>query len=407
MLISTPKQNRSPVKIKLVASKSESNRALIIRALSSKPIHLSNLSHARDTQTMLHLLSEDPYTIDVLDAGTTMRFLTAYYATKNKAKILTGSKRMQERPIEILVQALQTLGAAIQYLETWGYPPLKLTSFKQIQSELDLKADVSSQYISALLMVAPTLPHGLKLNLIGQIASEPYLQMTLALMNHFGIHSKRSANVIEIPPQNYQANDYTIESDWSGASYWYSIVALAQQSDLKVKLYGLRKHSLQGDRVVANLMVNLGVNTEFLADGVVLSKSKPALKFTYDFRNCPDLAQTVAVVCAAKGIEAVLTGLHSLPIKETDRLAALKTELSRFGAPVKIEAGTTLKIAAASLTFNNQCVQTYKDHRMAMAFAPLAMFAPIRIADPAVVKKSYPSFWDDLEQVLTIDRAST
>lgn len=404
MLISTPKQQKTTVNINLVASKSESNRALIMQALSSNLIHLSNLSTARDTQTMRRLLSQNPAILDVLDAGTTMRFLTAYYATKNQTKILTGTKRMQERPIGVLVEALQKLGAKIEYIKTSGYPPLKLLGFKQSQRELSIKADVSSQYISALLMVAPTLPQGLKLNLEGQISSEPYLQMTLKLMNHFGVNYERRANLIDILPQSYRANTYTIESDWSGASYWYSIVALAPQVDLKVKLCGLRETSLQGDRVIADFMSRLGVRTTFLSDGVLLSKSKSESEFAYDFSDCPDLAQTIAVVCAAKGIKATLTGLHSLPIKETDRLAALKTELNRFGVKVEIKDNSSLNISASNLKFHNQYVETYEDHRMAMAFAPLAMLAPIRIADPNVVQKSYPSFWEDLGQFFDLKK---
>ena len=400
--LSSLNKNRQQVSITLVTSKSESNRVLIMQALSKFSIRLSNLSQARDTQTMIQLLSTNPYTVNVLDAGTTMRFLTAYYALTGREKILTGSKRMQERPIKILVTALKQLGAKIDYLKQVGYPPLKLTGFKQINKAVDIEANISSQYISALLMLAPVLPQGLELKLIGKISSQSYLKMTLALMTHFGITYQRQGNVIDISPQNYTAKAYKIESDWSGASYWYSLVALAKDQNLRVQLEGLRKQSLQGDQVIAKLMLDLGVKTTFLRDSIILSKHAHVSSFKYDFTDCPDLAQTVAVVCAAKGIPAVLKGLHSLPIKETDRLAALQTELTRLGAKVQIESNSELKLSTSTLSFDNPCIQTYNDHRMAMAFAPLAMLAPIRIADPAVVNKSYPSFWQDLANFVTL-----
>ena len=384
--------------IQLTSSKSESNRALVIQALADEEIVLHNLSEARDTQTMQKLLQSSEPEWDVLDAGTTMRFLIAYSAAHRMGKVLKGTPRMHQRPVKLLVEALKTLGADIVYLEQEGYPPVLVRGFTNGQTtrQVAIRGDVSSQYISALLMIAPTLEDGLELSLTGKIGSRPYVQMTLGLMERFGIeHRWDASNVIHVASQSYRAGEYTIESDWSGASYWYSVVALADEAT--VKLRGLRQDSLQGDSVIVDIMNPLGVRTQFEDDGVVLTKKESALTFTQDFSDCPDLAQTVAVVCAAKGISATLTGLESLRIKETDRIVALQNELSKIGATLE-ESDNVGKVIppptgglASAATF-----ATYEDHRMAMAFAPLIMNMDVTIEDPDVVNKSYPRFWEDL-----------
>jgi 3-phosphoshikimate 1-carboxyvinyltransferase len=399
------------VKIALASSKSESNRALIINALANdRSENLLNLSTARDTQTMIRLLQSTDQTADVIDAGTTMRFLTAYFTATNQNKIMTGTPRMCERPIGILVDALRTLGAEIEYIAKEGFPPLHIKGFaKQKTSEITIRGDVSSQYISALLMIAPSLIQGLTINLTGDLGSIPYIKMTLEQMRAFGV--KYVANweekSIKILPSTYQSTVYKIESDWSGASYWYSIVALSTFENTQVELLGLKENSLQGDSDIANIMSHLGVKSVFTADGVLLSKIPAETKLNWDFTNCPDLAQTVAVTCAAKGIEAVFTGIESLKIKETDRVVALQNELKKFGGDlVEIEKNETYKVCSnQALSGINYpiSIKTYDDHRMAMAFAPLAMLMNVTIEEPNVVVKSYPSFWDDIKKVINIE----
>lgn len=385
--------------ISLSSSKSESNRALIIQALSENPIELHNLSDARDTQTMTRLLKSGDETWDVLDAGTTMRFLCGFAAVGSEKKILTGTKRMQQRPVKILADALKTLGAKIEYLKKDGYPPLAISPIKtQKTNTLSIKGDVSSQYISALLMIAPTLPEGLTLKLTGKIGSRPYIQMTLDLMHRFGIESSWLGDKIEIKPQAYQSGTYTIESDWSAASYWYSFVSLSQQA--KVKLLGLRAQSMQGDTAIVRMMNSLGVISAFEDDGVVLQKIPDQREVSFDFTDCPDLAQTIAVVCAVKKIPCQMSGLESLRIKETDRIDALKKELKKF--KVKLRE-TNAGVWEVRSKFQTQAepveIQTYEDHRMAMAFAPLCTQQDLVINDPSVVNKSYPGYWDDLRKV--------
>ncbi|MEN7546836.1 3-phosphoshikimate 1-carboxyvinyltransferase [Rapidithrix thailandica] len=381
--------------IPLSSSKSESNRALIIQALAGSGIELDNLAEARDTQTMIRLLKSEDNVLDVLDAGTTMRFLTAYCTATNRETILTGTPRMCDRPIKILVDALCELGAEISYQEKEGYPPLHIKGFQQSTDQVSVRGDVSSQYISALLMVAPTLPLGLTLTLTGTVSSRPYIEMTLQLMSHFGITYGWEENIITIPKQTYQANQYTIESDWSGASYWYSIAALAEEAEIKI--LRLKENSLQGDSALVELMRALGIQSEFDETGVTLKKIAAAKEFEYDFSHCPDLAQTIAVVCAAKGIKARLTGLHSLRIKETDRIAALQQELRKFGVELEVIGDEEIRVPGNKAQVNGQMVATYDDHRMGMAFAPLALLGEVVIEDPAVVNKSYPSFWKHLE----------
>lgn len=383
-----------------VASKSESNRALVIRHLSKPAVVLHNLSDARDTQTMVRLLAGTNKVWDVGDAGTAMRFLTALSAVTHKKLCLTGTARMQERPLGILVEALRQLGTKINYLKKTGYPPINTAGFAQKTAEISIRSDVSSQYISALLLVAPVLPQGLSLTLEGKASSMPYIEMTLSLMQHFGIKYAYEGNKIVVLPQAYRGGCYSIEADWSAASYWYACVAIAKNASLRLK--GFRKKSFQGDAIIAEIMDSLGVSTEFEAkDDIILRKKPHKPYFSFDFTACPDLAQTVAVVCAAKGIEAKLSGLKSLRIKETDRIEALKTELLRLNVPLEVTCDDALwiKKTVLKLPSDKHSVATYNDHRMAMAFAPLAMRGNLSIENPEVVRKSYPRFWADLAEV--------
>jgi len=383
--------------ITLPASKSESNRALIIEALSEDGSQLQNLSEANDTQVIMRLLKSTDSELNAEDAGTVMRFMTAYLAVTGQLKTLTGTPRMLQRPIGILVDALRQLGAQINYLGQEGYPPLAFNGFDKKQAYpalLKVRGDISSQYISALLMVAPLFPTGLMLELQGKIGSRPYIEMTLALMRHFGVASTFEGNTITVPAQKYGCAIYTIESDWSGASYWYSMVALAREAEVELK--GLRQHSFQGDSVIANIMLNIGVATTFTSQGVLLSKTNTNQTFTYDFSDCPDLAQTVAVVCAAKGIAAEMTGLESLRIKETDRIVALQNELRKIGGDLEDKGKGLFKVKPAIAISGRPVFKTYEDHRMAMAFAPLGLLAKIQIEEPQVVRKSYPRYWENL-----------
>jgi 3-phosphoshikimate 1-carboxyvinyltransferase len=393
-------RDSSPVKaqIKLVSSKSESNRALIINAVSGGKCELDNLSAARDTQTMQRLLGLSTQELDVLDAGTTMRFLTAFTAIKGLDKIMTGTARMCERPIGILVDALRSAGCNIEYLNNDGYPPLKISSHGGLtNNHISMKGDVSSQYISAILMNAPLFANGLVLKLEGKIASRPYLEMTLQLMKHFGVNSEWKGSEIHIAAnQNYKTQKYSIESDWSGASYWYSIVALGAEGT-EIEVLGLKENSLQGDSVLVQIMEPLGVKSTFNERGVVLTKIPHQQVVKIDFSDCPDIAQTLSVVAAAKHIDLTLTGLESLRIKETDRILAIQLELQKFGADMKGLEEDLFIIEHANFSVNNQVVDTYDDHRMAMAFAPLAILGDVVIENPDVVNKSYPSYWEDLK----------
>lgn len=400
-----PPKNPIKAEIKLAASKSECNRALIINALTDFQCDLSNISEARDSQTMLRLLNSNGYEADVIDAGTTMRFLTALFSVTNQKKRMTGTPRMCERPIGILVEALRVLGADIEYEKVEGYPPLLLNGFTYSgKNQLSIRGNVSSQYISALLLVAPALPSGLTIHLEGEVGSKPYIEMTLNQMATFGIDYKAdwATNVLTIPPSRYKAEPYAIESDWSGASYWYSIVALAD--DAEVELLGLKKDSLQGDSEIADIMSHLGVESTFTEMGVLLKKTTAAASIGWDFTNCPDLAQTVAVCCAVKNIPLSMTGIESLKIKETDRVFALQQELQKLGAELKeIEPNHLYKVSRISdwSKESTPSIHTYDDHRMAMAFAPVGMIHPIIIEEPGVVVKSYPGYWTDLAKVTT------
>ena len=378
------------------ASKSESNRALIMNALSGNKISLSNISEARDTVTMQRLLGLKDKELNVLDAGTTMRFLIAYTAVRGENRILTGTPRMQERPVKILVDALRDLGAEIKFLKNEGYPPLETLGFNyKGKKNISIKGDVSSQYISALLMVGPYLPEGLELTLEGTVASRPYIEMTLQLMKHFGASFDWTGNVIRVNKVPYNAQQYFIESDWSGASYWYSIAALAEKAE--IFLIGNRNESLQGDRVTADIMENLGVHSEFKENGVLLTKKAEVKECEIDFINCPDIAQTLFVICAAKNIKLKATGLESLRIKETDRILALQKELGKVGSRI-IESNGKWELVNGNFKVEGTTFETYEDHRMAMAFAPLALLGNITIEEPEVVNKSYPGYWKDLEK---------
>lgn len=384
--------------IHLPSSKSESNRALVINALTDYKSDIQNISTARDTVTMNRLLQSTEQTLDVIDAGTTMRFLTALKSLGTESKILTGHKRMCERPVALLVDALRELGADIKYLNNEGYPPIQVNGIKkQLSNHIKIRGDVSSQYISALLMIAPKLPEGLTIELVGEIGSKPYIMMTLEMMANFGINYDFSANTIFVENQSYKPSTFYVESDWSGASYWYGVAALAHEAELE--LIGLKKNSLQGDSAIVEIMKQLGVDTEFRQNSVVLNKIDCSkTEVTIDFTHCPDIAQTVAVICAAKGIKLILTGVESLKIKETDRILALKKELSPFGVQILNlpDYQYELSTNGSFLDNNSAFIHTYKDHRMAMAFAPLALLGTLQIEDRDVVDKSYPSFWDDL-----------
>ncbi|WP_031525714.1 3-phosphoshikimate 1-carboxyvinyltransferase [Dyadobacter crusticola] len=402
-ILVSPPQKPVRAEIQLVASKSECNRALIINALTGFQCELSNVSEARDSQTMMRLLASKDPVADVIDAGTTMRFLTAFYAVTNQLKTMTGTARMCERPIGILVDALRKLGADITYENQEGYPPLKLNGFSYSGNHhLTMRGDVSSQYISALLMIAPELPSGLTIQLEGEVGSRPYIEMTLNQMAYFGIEYKADwqTNTITIPPLKYQPKPYAIESDWSGASYWYSIVALAENAE--VELLGLKKDSLQGDSAIVDIMRHLGVESVFTERGVLLTKIPAAASIGWDFTDCPDLAQTVAVCCAVKNIRLSMTGVESLKIKETDRVFALQQELKKIGAELKEVEKDHLYEVTSIPGFDSTeipSIHTYDDHRMAMAFAPAGMVSPIRIEEPGVVVKSYPGYWKDLSKV--------
>jgi len=382
----------------LPASKSISNRALIINALAGGRSELHNLSDANDTQLMLRLVNATDKVIDVEDAGTTMRFLTAYFSITNQQRILTGTARMKERPIAILVDALRKLGVEIEYLENEGFPPHEIKKFsEQKTNNIRIRGDVSSQYISALMMVAPILPAGLTLTLEGKVGSRPYIEMTASLMKHFGVATNVLADEIVIPHQSYRPEPFTVESDWSATSYWFSFAALAEKADLV--LPKLLSNSLQGDSAIAKIMDDLGVKSQFENGLLRLSKKESRKELHYDFTDCPDLAQTVSVVCAAKNIKGYFTGLESLRIKETDRIKALQNELSKIGAYLHEEDPEHWTLIPSASLPAQASFLTYKDHRMAMAFAPLATLMDVEIERPDVVRKSYPNFWNDMKSV--------
>ncbi len=389
----------------LPASKSIANRALIINALAGNKATIDNLSDANDTQLMFNRISSHEPIIDVEDAGTTMRFLTAYFAARNQNKTLTGTARMKERPIGILVEALRSLGADIAYSENEGFPPVVIRGFNQQRTRtLSIRGDVSSQYISALMMIAPILPEGLELTLTGRIGSRPYIEMTAAIMKHFGASASFRGNKIDIPHQSYKPANFFVESDWSAASYWFAFAALAREAH--IVLPKLSIPSIQGDSAIRRIMTSLGVAAEMKENMLHLVKSGGVNELKFDFTDCPDLAQTVAVVCAAKGVMGFFTGLESLRIKETDRIAALQAELQKIGADLIEDDPAHWRVIPSSGLPEAASFNTYKDHRMAMAFAPLATLMDVTIESPSVVKKSYPNFWNDLKSCgITVEGA--
>ncbi len=397
-------KNDINISIALPSSKSESNRVLLIEALyhkqSGKKLDLYNLSTARDTITMQKLLASNDLEMNVLDAGTTMRFLAAFCTITERKTILTGTKRMCERPISVLMEALRALGGEINYLSLGGFPPLEILSFSQKTNTIEIRGDVSSQYISALLMVAPLLPQGLILELVGAVHSQPYIEMTVDLMEHFGIKIIWKDNKISIEPQQYKANSYHIESDWSAASYWYTVVALADKAE--ILLEGLKEKSLQGDKAILEIGKYFGIDSNFVDKGLVIRKSN-AIEIpnqTIDFSDCPDLAQTIAVLAAAQGREILMTGLQSLRIKETDRISAIQNELLKFGIAAVVQNETNLFIKSQKIQAPTKSIATYKDHRMAMSFAPLALLFEVEIEEIEVVAKSYQHFWEDMKKIM-------
>jgi 3-phosphoshikimate 1-carboxyvinyltransferase len=391
---------QQPICVAISGSKSETNRLLLLQALYSN-LSVINPSSADDALVMQKALATKANTVNIHHAGTAMRFLTAYFATQEDREIvLTGSPRMTERPIDILVVALRQLGADIEYLENEGFPPIRIKGKRLTKHEVSLSASVSSQYISALLLIAPQLANGLELTLEGQVTSLPYIKMTLALLHKMGIASTFENNVIIVNHQSAINNiNYTIESDWSSASYWYSIIALSKIGT-KVTLSSYKENSLQGDALVAKLYEDFGVTTRFKNDTITLQKTENSQQSTinYSLNHTPDLAQTIAVTCFGLGLKCNLTGLHTLKIKETDRLVALQNELQKLGGKVTITQDRISITDYAALPTAPITICTYNDHRMAMAFAPLAVRFPIAIENIAVVSKSYPQFWKDVEQ---------
>lgn len=395
--LSAPSKKNIQKTIQVTGSKSETNRSLLLRALFPN-ISIENLSISDDGEVMQKGLQISSGEVDIHHAGTAMRFLTAYFASQpNKEVVLTGSQRMQERPIQVLVEALRSLGADIQYVKQDGYPPLKISGKKLTKSQVSLPANISSQYISALLLIAPSLENGLELELVGKITSVPYIKMTLGLLAQIGVQTTFEGNKIRVEPQKkVDAIKLVVESDWSSASYFYSIAALCEVGT-KIKLSSYKQDSLQGDSVLSKIYTDFGVVTTFSDNQITLEKTGESRQENvfYDLSNAPDIAQTIAVTCLGLGMGCHLTGLHTLPIKETDRLAALQTEMSKFGAKVTIDS-ESLTLQPIAAIKSGVDVDTYNDHRMAMAFGPLALETDLIVNDAGVVSKSYPDFWKDL-----------
>lgn len=395
--------------IQLPASKSISNRALILHSLAHGNILPCNLSDCDDTRVMIRALDGNPEHIDILAAGTAMRFLTAYLSVTPGTRTITGTQRMQQRPIRILVDALRELGARIEYVNNEGFPPLRITGGELKKEEISLAGNVSSQYISALLMIGAVLPKGLHLHLTGDIISRPYINLTLQLMRDFGAQADWSTdNSITVSPGGYRDVPFTVESDWSAASYWYQIMALHSMKNEKLKmksseieLLGLFPRSYQGDSRGAEVFSRLGIKTEYTERGVRLIKSGTPVEYLEeDMVDIPDLAQTFVVTCCLMNIPFRFTGLQSLKIKETDRITALITELHKLGYVVRSEQDRILMWDGERCPAEEEpIIETYEDHRMAMAFAPACLVLPqIKIDEPQVVSKSYPMYWDNLKQ---------
>ncbi|MFC5047114.1 3-phosphoshikimate 1-carboxyvinyltransferase [Aquimarina hainanensis] len=385
--------------LKITGSKSESNRLLILQALYPE-ITIRNLSNSDDSKVMQKALQSTGEEVDIHHAGTAMRFLTAYFACKEGREVLlTGSKRMKQRPIKVLVEALRQLGCDIEYEGEEGYPPLRIKGSIPNSNEVSLKADVSSQYISALMLIAPSLPEGLKICLLGKVTSVPYINMTISLLRDIGVVASFDGNNIQISHKKEIAPvSLVVESDWSSASYFYSIVALSDNRSVSLGSY--KDHSYQGDASLAEIYRQLGVETIFSEHQITLKKTDTLTQEikALDLSNSPDIAQTIAVTCFGLGLACYLTGLHTLKIKETDRLEALKTEIEKLGGKVEV-TNDTLKLFPTENVLENITINTYDDHRMAMAFAPLALRKSIQIHEAEVVSKSYPDFWSDLNEL--------
>jgi len=387
------------LRITLPASKSISNRALILNALAYSPYDIQNLSDCDDTRVTVKALDSNDRTFDIGAAGTAMRFLTAFLSKTVGEWVITGSERMKQRPIKLLVDALTTLGARIEYVEKEGFPPLRIFGSALTGGEIRLNGGVSSQYISALMMIAPYMQNGLKIILEGNVISVPYINMTLNMMKEYGVAVDFNNTIIDIKAQTYKPIQYKVESDWSAASYWYEVLAIAGKG--QIFLTGLNQNSYQGDSKVAALFEQLGISSTYQTEGVLLQATgKSVERFEYDFVNQPDLAQTFAVTCCMKGIPFHFGGLQTLKIKETDRIAALINELGKLGFVLTEPAEGQLAWAGKHCDAAQPVsIATYEDHRMAMAFAPAALITPLVIEEPQVVSKSYPGFWEDIEKL--------
>jgi len=401
LYLSGPPTNRLHAEIQITGSKSESNRSLLLQALYPN-IGIENLSNSDDAKVMQKGLKIEKGIVDIHHAGTAMRFLTGYFSSqKGKEVTLTGSQRMTERPIKVLVEALRRLGADIEYVMNEGYPPIHIKGKKITQSKVSLPANISSQYISSLLLIAPSLENGLELELVGKITSVPYIKMTLGLLSQIGVANSFEGNTIKVRPRTFVENTkLVVESDWSSASYFYSIVSLCEIGT-EITLSAYKKNSLQGDSVLAEVYQDFGVETLFHENKVVLKKTMNCqlTATNCELSNAPDIAQTIAVSCFGLGIGCHLTGLHTLKIKETDRLEALHTELSKLGAVISVTDKSLRLSPSDGAMLKNVTIDTYNDHRMAMAFAPLALKTSLFINDAEVVSKSYPDFWKDLKRL--------
>lgn len=394
----------------LPASKSISNRALVIYALAGGKELPANLSDCDDTEVMINALNNMPDIIDIKGAGTSMRFMTAYLSTQNGSHLITGTERMKHRPIGVLVDALRYVGADIQYVGEYGFPPLRIQGKKLRGGVLEIPGNVSSQYISALLMIGPMLDNGLELKIKGCIISRPYIDLTLWMMNEFGAEAEwTDVDTIKVTPKPYKPREYTIENDWSAASYWYEIMALSGRGDDEIILAGLIDGSKQGDSIARYIFSLLGVKTYFdEVNGMQIvrlrNSGRCVTQLNYDFLNAPDLAQTVVACCIGRGVHFHFSGLQTLKIKETDRIEALKTELRKLGYVIRDINGSELiwdgeRCTPVNSDLSEIAIDTYDDHRMALSFAPLACVMPsIRINNPNVVTKSYPHFWDELKK---------
>jgi 3-phosphoshikimate 1-carboxyvinyltransferase len=381
-------------------SKSESNRMLVLQKLF-REITIHNLSDSDDTHHLQDALSSQDVEINVGHAGTAMRFLTAFFAIQQKrTTILSGSERMHQRPIKVLVEALRALGAEIYYLENEGFPPLKIIGKQLAKEQVKINGNISSQYISALLLIAASLPNGLRIELIGEITSIPYINMTLSLLNQIGITTSFKDQIIQVYPfEEAKKHTLEVESDWSSASYFYSIAALSSIGS-EIRLSSYKKESLQGDAILANIYKSFGVETVYETNSIILRKTKEPSKehLSIDLNKAPDIAQTIAVTCYGLGVSCELLGLHTLKIKETDRLEALHSELTKLGANISVTSNS-LYLKSRSEIVADVSIETYNDHRMAMAFAPLGMKIPLEILDADVVTKSYRNFWKDLQKI--------